>query len=643
MKNKDFSPEKHTLRRNWLIFWSILAILLVVNLGAIIDAILHPEIPYFDPEHILVGLITALVVALILVILNVYIDRFEKALRDNRASLEALEASEARHQSLVETLPEGIIVQRQGRVLYANPAAANIAGAAHPADLTGRSPADLAAPEIRVRMQERIQQALQGTASPKEEGKFLRLDGKTVDVQVSVLPVSYDGQPASLAVIEDITARKQAEEQVRKLAGHWQTAYTIGKEINASLEIETVFQTLYHHLQGLLPCEDFVISLYDETTNTMGGNYIMENGVRVPAHTYSADHGLGGSIVHSGQPVLLNSAQEVAASGIRFEPYGSGPQTVSVLAVPLLLKDKALGILSAQSYHENAYTRDDLELMEMIAGRVADAIENARLFRQVQDYHQHLEQLVEERTNQLHAARQQLVRDEKLAVLGQLAGSVGHELRNPLGVINTSIYYLKMVQPDVNEKIKEYHDRIEQQVHLSDKIISDLLEFARGVNADRKPVAVSELVETTLKRFPASAAVQVNLDLPADLPQVFADPRQMEEILGNLVTNACQAMPEGGKLSVISERFSVDGGAWVRIAVKDTGTGITPENMQKLFEPLFTTKLKGIGLGLTVCKKLAEANGGRIEVESQVGQGSTFTLILPVFQPKEQSVVISNQ
>jgi signal transduction histidine kinase len=122
--------------------------------------------------------------------------------------------------------------------------------------------------------------------------------------------------------------------------------------------------------------------------------------------------------------------------------------------------------------------------------------------------------------------------------------------------------------------------------------------------------------------------VEVALELPPDLPQVYADPRQMVQVLGNLTVNACQAMPTGGKLTITAYRQE----QMVAIAVKDNGVGIPPENMSKLFEPLFTTKLKGIGLGLAVSQKLAEANGGRIEVESEPGQGSTFSVYLPAYR-----------
>jgi PAS domain S-box-containing protein len=255
-----------------------------------------------------------------------------------------------------------------------------------------------------------------------------------------------------------------------------------------------------------------------------------------------------------------------------------------------------------------------------------------------------LEQRVEERTHELREAQEQLVRHEKLAVLGQMASSVGHELRNPLSVITSAVYYLNLVQPDADAKITEYLGIIDQEVRNSDKIITDLLDFSRIKSVDREVVSVSDLVHQTLERFPAPANVEVTLDIPTDLPRAYVDVRQMIQVLGNLTVNACQAMKDGGQLTILSrvektvdegqptedgKPSSVLGAPFIVISVKDTGVGITPENMKKLFEPLFTTKTKGIGLGLAVSQKLTEANGGRIEVESEAGVGSIFTVWLP--------------
>ncbi len=263
---------------------------------------------------------------------------------------------------------------------------------------------------------------------------------------------------------------------------------------------------------------------------------------------------------------------------------------------------------------------------------------------EIRRMNEELERRVSERTNELREAHDQLIKQEKLAVLGQLAGGVGHELRNPLSIILNAVYYLKLVQPQADDKTNQYFRMIEQETHHAGKIISDLLDFARTTSADRAAVRVDDLMQNVLNRFPAPASVEVELNQVENLPSVFVDQQQIEQVLGNLVINACQAMKDGGRLTIRAELREAEGmeargglkakGAsqqgFVAVEVQDTGSGISPENMKKLFEPLFTTKPKGIGLGLPVSRRLAEANGGRIEVESEPGKGSTFTLFLPV-------------
>ena len=272
---------------------------------------------------------------------------------------------------------------------------------------------------------------------------------------------------------------------------------------------------------------------------------------------------------------------------------------------------------------------------------VMDITDRRQAEQQLMDYSERLEEMVEVRTHELRQAQEKMVRQERLAVLGQMAGSVGHELRNPLGVISAAIYYLKLILPEAGEKVRNNLVKIEQEVRTADKIISDLLDFAREKTAQREPIQVAGLVRKTIERFPVPEQVELHLDLPEELPLVFADPLQMQQVLGNLITNACQAISdpkagstlrnEKGRLTISSHTSMLGAGQpGVCIQVQDTGVGIPPENMQKLFEPLFTTKARGIGLGLAVSKKLAEANGGRIEVESVSGRGSTFTLSLPV-------------
>jgi PAS domain S-box-containing protein len=182
----------------------------------------------------------------------------------------------------------------------------------------------------------------------------------------------------------DVTERKRAEAEILRMVERWSIVYRAGEEIGASLEPEQVFAAVHRAVEQVMPCEDFVISLYDENRNEMQGNYNSENKKRVAPNPYPADHGLGGFIVHSGQSLILNSPEQIKSSGIKFEPYGSGPITASVVAVPLQVKGKTIGILSAQSYHSDAYTTADQELLEMLASHAAVAIDNARLFEQAQ-------------------------------------------------------------------------------------------------------------------------------------------------------------------------------------------------------------------------------------------------------------------
>lgn len=240
---------------------------------------------------------------------------------------------------------------------------------------------------------------------------------------------------------------------------------------------------------------------------------------------------------------------------------------------------------------------------------------------------ENLERTVAERTRQLLDAQEELVRNEKLAFLGQLAGSVGHELRNPLGVMSNAVYYLKTLCDAPDGEAGEYLDIIKAEIENCQRIIGDLLDLGRIRMPRATKVSAVELVGAALAKCVVPESVLVRLDLPASLRELSVDPLQVGQVFQNLILNAVQAMPAGGALTVSAE-LEREAPA-VRIRVSDTGEGILPENMAKLFQPLFTTKARGIGLGLALSKQLVEANGGRIEFESSVGAGTTFSVILP--------------
>ncbi|QEM69079.1 hypothetical protein FO488_13525 [Geobacter sp. FeAm09] len=244
-----------------------------------------------------------------------------------------------------------------------------------------------------------------------------------------------------------------------------------------------------------------------------------------------------------------------------------------------------------------------------------------------------LRRSIEDMTHALLEAQEQLVRKEKLAILGQLAGSVGHELRNPLGVMNNAVYFLKTVQPEADDTVKEYLEIIKKEIDTSLCIITDLLDFARTRKPRIEAVAVRHLVDEALQRCAVPENISLRIALPDTLPALRVDPLQIGQVLYNLITNAIQAMPDGGTIEILALKLPAS--STMKISIIDSGDGIPPERVAKLFQPLYTTKARGIGLGLTLCRNLSEANGGTIEVASLVGRGTTFAVTLPAEEPEE--------
>ena len=261
----------------------------------------------------------------------------------------------------------------------------------------------------------------------------------------------------------------------------------------------------------------------------------------------------------------------------------------------------------------------------LVGGISLDITDRVRVEQELADLNRELEARVEQRTRELEQAQAQLVRREKLLTLGQLAGGVAHEIRNPLGVVRNSIYYLRMTQTDLDSKAVECLNRIDKQIQTADRIISELLDYARQPPAEPAPFPLAEAIGHVLEGMALPEQVEIRQELAAPRLVVRADRGQVERILRNLVQNGVQAMGSQGVLTIRSQ--SRNGDAWIE--VQDTGGGIAPEHLAAIFEPLFTTKAKGIGLGLAISKTYADMNQGRIEVDSRLGQGSTFRLVLP--------------
>jgi PAS domain S-box-containing protein len=262
-----------------------------------------------------------------------------------------------------------------------------------------------------------------------------------------------------------------------------------------------------------------------------------------------------------------------------------------------------------------------------------DITDRKKAEQELKNYSGKLEEMVNERTRDLREAQDQLIKKEKLAVLGKLAGGVGHELRNPLGAIKNAAYFLDMALEKPDPDVKEMVELINKEVARSEDIISSLLDFARPKTLTLRKGAVNTVINEALKRNPVPKNIAVISNLDETLPEIQADSDKLLQVFNNIISNAFQAMPEGGKLTITSKQ---SGPGVVSIAFADTGVGISAENMKRLFEPLFTTKIKGIGLGMVVTKTIVESHGGHIDVQSEKGKGTTFIVNLPMSGRKEE-------
>ena len=226
----------------------------------------------------------------------------------------------------------------------------------------------------------------------------------------------------------------------------------------------------------------------------------------------------------------------------------------------------------------------------------------------------------------LRRSQEEVVRREKLALLGRLAAGVAHEIRHPLGVIANSAYYLGLVHGHDRPDVREHLDLIAAQIAMAETILGDLTTYAMRAPAVPAPTPVTRLIEEQLHRVGRLDHIEARLHIADDLPEVEVDEAQVGQALYNLLRNATQALDAtGGRVTVRAERA----GDHVRVDVTDDGPGIPPDQHDQIFEPLFSTRPRGIGLGLPVSRTLVEANGGSLTVQSRPGRGTTFSVHLP--------------
>jgi two-component system NtrC family sensor kinase len=391
----------------------------------------------------------------------------------------------------------------------------------------------------------------------------------------------------------------------------------ITRAVTSSLELDRVLTRSLHSIRQMLHVQAGSLVLLDVES---GAQEFRNTNAAIETWIHAeAGEGIVNQVIGSHEPLIVNDLAidpvgEIEASEVD-APESFAPR--NILAVPLIVKSRTVGTIVVVNKLEGLFTSDDLEMLQFLAAAVAVAVENARLYGELAEF-----------ADELERSQAQLIQAEKLAATGRLAASIAHEINNPLQSIHNCLYLV--INRSIGEDKKQHYLALAQEeVERLITLVQRTLEFYRPSKGKPAATQVNDLIENVLalsgKRL-EHGNIQLHTQLAADLPEVAVVPDQLVQVLLNLIINAIEAMPEGGELTLATAAQD----NWLRISVADTGAGINPDEAAKIFEPFYTTKTTGTGLGLSVSYGIIQQHGGRIEVESLPKQGTTFIVSLPI-------------
>jgi signal transduction histidine kinase len=411
----------------------------------------------------------------------------------------------------------------------------------------------------------------------------------------------------------------------RERARHLAAISEASQEIATPLDLDRTLHLVMSKAVETLPMDAGALFQYD--AGTQAYRVVVSHNLS-PEHvkkiTFAFDEGVPGWVVSHRQSLVVADAWRDP----RVHPHVIQDGIRSVLAVPMLARERVVGVLNLyQKSRTHVFNRSAVQLAEVYASQAAVAIENVHLVDELRSAALNLEARVEERTRQLRETQSQIIRSEKLAAIGRLAGSVAHEVNNPLQAIALHLELLTEEGNDVHAQ--DRLDTLKGEVAHIAGIVQRLLEFQRPGSGVRAPHDIRPLLDDVLslaEKQLQRSDIEVVWE-PGQTPaRVFSDGGQLQQVFLNLILNAMEAMPDGGRLTIQQEQQ----GGNIQIHFTDTGTGMTDEVLGHLFEPFFSTKDEGTGLGLAISHEIIDQHAGSLDATSEVGKGSCFTVSIPL-------------
>jgi signal transduction histidine kinase len=458
-----------------------------------------------------------------------------------------------------------------------------------------------------------------------ENGQLATLDMKEGTTELNEMSRIADAFNRTLTELKVHT--KELENWVNKLS----TLSELTELVARIPDIREVLQVILQRTMRAVQANIGSIMILDDETQLLkivAAEGLDESVIRDTAQPLG--EGIAGRVAVTGEPVLVEDVE----NDPRFQKNNDPKyDDSSFISMPLRAHWRILGVLNLSKKGDGrTFTESDMKFLTTLLGHIGFALENAKLLQEAKESAHRLREALDQQSQQLDDARQQIIRSDKLSALGQLIAGVAHELNNPL---TTIIGRAQLMRGEVkNQKALADLGQIEEQGQRAARIVQNLLSFARQTVPEKQLSDINQVVENVLEMLEydlRTSNIEVKTDLDPALPLTMADADQIKQVFVNIINNAHQAMKEQDLPGILEVRTKRRDGR-VSVEFADTGPGVKSEETQHIFEPFYTTKAesKGTGLGLSISYGIIKAHRGHIGVTSHEGNGAVFTVELPV-------------
>jgi len=454
------------------------------------------------------------------------------------------------------------------------------------------------------------------------------------------------------AVQLELNERKKAEEEARRRAERLTVINRIGNLPATATNLDRLLADIYKEINAVFKPMIFFIAFYYIETEEIEFRFLIRKGEKRESLRLPLGHGLSAKVIREKRALIINDYEKEKEHLPRQMALPNGEMARSWIGVPLIFEDRVIGIVSMQAFEPDVWNKEDQQFFFTITDQIAGSIAKARLYEALEQELNERKK-AEEENKKLES---QLRQAQKMEAIGTLAGGIAHDFNNVLYPI---IGFTEMTQDLVPEEslAKKNLDEILIASERARSLVQQILTFSRQQEYNPQPLRVQPILKEALKLMRSSMPTTISLiqKIEETCGPVLSDPSQIHQIVMNLCTNAYHAMKtQGGILEVqLSEidiapgqtekRSSLYPGLYLSLTVRDTGHGIDPLIMERIFDPYFTTKPpgEGTGMGLALVHGIVKSFGGEIRVTSQPGQGSTFQVLLPRVMEKEQESVLT--